>query len=52
MLDLKWYMIFRMFMVAGFSASEIYKENQKTKRYEICMKELKDVEKCKSVKGE
>jgi hypothetical protein len=43
-------MICLAMIMLGVSASEMYKEKQKTERYTACIRELKDIEKCKKGK--
>ena len=49
--DLKWLFIAMAIMFTGMYACLIFEENEKTKRFEICLKEIKDIEKCRSVGG-
>lgn len=47
MINLNIYTIVMGLLILGLLAENIYSENQKTERYRICIKELKDIEGCK-----
>lgn len=49
--EFKWVFIAMAIMSVGMFASLCFEENEKTKRFEICLKEIKDIEKCRSIGG-
>lgn len=44
--DLKVFFLFLAVLLTSLLISEMYKENQATHKYEICLKETKDASKC------